>query len=330
MRHFCTLFDRNYIARGLALHRSLVRHCGDFMLHVLCLDAPTLHVLRALALPRTELITVETLEHGDHDLRGARSDRTPLEFYFTCKPVLLGYILDRNADVSRLEYLDADLYFFSDPSAAEEEYAGSAVALSPHRFNTLNAGLARHGRFNAGWISVSRDREGRRFVGWWRDCCMEWCRLAIEDTRFGDQKYLDQVPALFPRTVAVTHPGVNLAPWNIGGYRIDLSERGVEIEGRALVFFHFHGTKRMLFNLYESGLHDYGARLTSAITCGIYRPYATELAVCSRQLSRLPAALRMQLDAGRVAPNMLDLARQLVSTVRAIARNTTVVANGKR
>src|SRR5712691_5262245 len=143
MRHFCTLFDRNYIARGLALHRSLIRHCGDFMLHVLCLDAPTLHVLRALALPQTELITIESLEQADNDLRGARNDRTPLEFYFTCKPVLLGYLLDNKASVSRLEYLDSDLYFFSNPSAAEDEYAESAVALSPHRFNTLNAGRAR-------------------------------------------------------------------------------------------------------------------------------------------------------------------------------------------
>src|SRR6266480_222524 len=326
MRHFCTLFDRNYIARGLALYRSLVRHCGDFMLHVLCLDAPTLHVLRTLALPRTELITVETLEHGDHDLRGARSDRTPLEFYFTCKPVLLGYILDRNADISRVEYLDADLYFFSDPSAAEEEYAGSAVALSPHRFNTLNAALARHGGFNAGWISVSGYREGRRFDGWWRDRCMEWCRLAVEDTRFGDQKYLDQVPALFPRTTAVSHPGFNLAPWNIGGCRVDLSGRGVEIEGHPLVFFHFHGTKRMLFNLYESGLHDYGAKLTPTIRRGIYQPYATQLAACNRQLSDLPAAVRAHLDSARVAPSARDLARQFVSTVRAIARHTTVFA----
>jgi hypothetical protein len=326
MRHFCTLFDRNYIARGLALHRSLVRHCGDFMLHVLCLDAPTLHVLRAVALPQTELITIEALEHGDQDLRGARNDRTQLEFYFTCKPVLLGYVLDHDASVSRLEYLDADLYFFSDLSDAEKEYAESAVALSPHRFNTLNAGRARYGGFNAGWISVSADLEGRRFIGWWRDRCVEWCRLAVEDTRFGDQKYLDQVPALFRRTTIVSHPGINLAPWNIGGCRVDLSDEGVEIEGHPVVSFHFHGTKRMLFNLYESGLHDYGVKLTSAIRRGIYQPYATQLAVCNRQLLDLPAAVRAHLDAASVAPSVLDLARQFTSTVRGIARHTTVFA----
>ena len=155
---------------------------------------------------------------------------------------------------------------------------------------------------------------------------MESCSLAVEDTRFGDQKYLDQVPALFPRTTAVSHPGINLAPWNIGGCRVDLSDRSVEIEGRPLVFFHFHGIKRMLFNLYESGLHDYGVKLTSAIRRGIYQPYATQLAACNRQLSDLPAAVRAHLEAACVAPSVLDLARQFTRTMRAIVRHTTVFA----
>jgi hypothetical protein len=325
MRHFCTLFDGNYISRGLALHRSLLRHGGDFMLHVLCLDAPTFQALTALALPRTELITVESLETEHRDLHRARADRTLVEFYFTCKPVLLGHVLDRHAGASRLDYLDSDLYFFSDPLPVEQEYAGSAIALSPHRFNALNASRERYGKFNAGWVSVSADEEGRRFIAWWRGRCMEWCRMEVEESRFGDQKYLDQVPALFPRTAVVSHPGVNLGPWNIGGCRVGLSERGVDIAGRPLLFFHFHGTKRMLFNLYESGMHDYGAELTSAIKQGIYRPYVTELAACERQLASLPATVRAGVNASS-ARRTTDLARQLVRTARAVAHHSTVFA----
>jgi hypothetical protein len=326
MRHYCTLFDRNYIGRGLALHRSLVRHCGDFMLHVLCLDAATHQALAALALPRTELVTIDSLERWDADLARVRGQRLPVEFYFTCKPVLMKWIFERHSGVARLEYLDADVYFFSDPAEAEQEYAASAVALSPHRFNSLNTGRRQYGEFNAGWVSVNADAEGRRFLAWWRDRCIEWCRLAVEDTRFGDQKYLDRVPVLFQRVSAVAHPGVNLAPWNIGGYRVELSGRGVEIGGRRLVFFHFHGTKRMLFNLYESGMHDYGAQLTPAIRRGIYAPYVTELAACDRQLSALPAKVRSGLEAARAGQGAGDLPRKLLGTARAIARHSTVFA----
>jgi hypothetical protein len=322
MRHYCTLFDRNYIDRGLALHRSLLRHCGEFTLHVLCLDSATQQALESLSLPGMTLISVESLESWDPELRAARKDRAPVEFYFTCKPVLLGYLLDRYPGSKRVEYLDSDLYFFREPEVAEREYAGSAVALSPHDLEARNADRRKYGEFNAGWVSVSGDGEGPQFVRWWRDRCMEWCRFVVEDHRFADQKYLDQVPGLFPRAVVVRHPGVNLAPWNIGGRHVELSEQGVRVEGCPLVIFHFHGVRQMMFDVFESGLHDYGVRLSAAVRTGIYRPYVGTLLECRRQLLGLPAPVRAQLDAQRMEPGALDLARQVFRTARAVARRT--------
>jgi hypothetical protein len=325
MRHFCTLFDRNYIDRGLALHRSLIRHCAaEFTLHILCLDAITEQALRALRLPGTELTAIDSLLSADPEL-GKCTRRKPEEFYFTCKPVLLRYLLERHDEISRLDYLDADAYFFSNPAAAEAEYAGSAVALSPHRFDARNADRVRYGLFNAGWVSVSADPEGRRFAAWWRERCIEWCSVSLEDTRFADQKYLDQVPALFPRAAAVSHPGVNLAPWNIGGCRVELQDDAVRVDGRPLVFFHFHGMKRMLFNVYESGLYDYGVTLTPAIRRGIYGPYLAELSACRRLVSEVPEKVRSNL-VRPVWSNPRELARRLVGTVRGVARQSTVFA----
>ena len=318
MRHYCTLFDRHYIDRGLALHRSLARHCGDFRLHVLCLDAPTREALALLDLARTELVDIAALEAWDPELARARTDRTPVEYYFTCKPALLGYIL-REAGVSRVDYLDSDIAFFSDPAPLEEEITSSSVALSPHRFDAANADRERYGRFNAGWVSVGASDEGRRFVAWWRALCLEWCRMDVEPTRFGDQKYLDRVPGLFPTALAVSHRGVNLGPWNVGGARIEPTAQGVTVDGRPLVLFHFHGTRRMLFNLHESGLYDYGVALTPAIRDAIYRPYVSELAACARALEALPPALRSNL-----LPEQVDLSRRLVRTLRAVARHTAV------
>lgn len=319
MHHYCTLFDRNYLSRGLALHGSLLRHGGDFRLHVLCLDLATRLALASLALPRVELISIEDLETWDRDLRTAREGRTPPEFYFTCKPVLLGYLLERHGDIDRLSYLDSDLYFFSDAAVVERECAGSTVALTSHRFSELSAGRRRFGEFNAGWLSVDSGLEARRFVTWWRDRCIEWCHLVVEATRFGDQKYLDRVPSLFPGTKIVSHPGMNLGPWNLDPTRIRRSVDSVTIDGWPLVFFHFHATRRMLFNLYDCGLYEYGIDLTPEIRDGIYRPYLADLADCERQASALPAARRPSL-----APTAL--VRQLAVTVRALARHSVVFA----
>jgi hypothetical protein len=318
-RHYCTLFDRNYLIRGLALHRSLMRNADDFSLHVLCLDEPTREALCVLSLPRTELISLETLQAWDPALQAVRPARRPAEFFFTCKPVLLGYLLERHPTARRLTYLDSDLFFFSDAAASEKEYAESPIALAPHRFSVGSEHRARFGRFNAGWISVDSSREARRFIGWWRDRCIEWCSLTVEDTRFGDQKYLDQVPALFPGTTVVSHPGINAGPWNLDARAVEVLAGRAVVGGRPLVVFHFHGIRRMLFDLYDCGLYEYGVTLTPEIKSGIYRPYLEELAACTRQTSALPAATSARLEL-RVLPRLVAL------TARALMRRSAVHA----
>ena len=292
MRRYCTLFDRNYVSRGLALHSSLMRNGGDFRLYVLCLDDPTLDALSELALPRVEVISAAVLEAWDPELLASRANRNAVEYYFTCKPVLLRYLLSKVTGADRVTYLDSDLYLFSDLAAAEAEFAGSAVALTPHRFPQRIVYMRRSGVFNAGWVSVSAAGDGPRFVDWWRARCIEWCLTVFEETRFGDQKYLDQVPGLFRDVVSISHPGVNAAPWNVDAFQIDVGKDGVRIGGRPLVAFHFHGIRRIAPRLYDSGLYIYRARLTKAAREGIYRPYLKELAHCDDRLSRLPEAIR--------------------------------------
>jgi hypothetical protein len=311
MRHYCTLFDRHYLSRGLALHSSLLRHCGDFKLTILCLDRPTLDTLAALALPRVELIADQTLEQWDPELKATRPHRSAAEYYFTCKPVLMRYVLAHSGGVDRVTYLDSDLYYFSDPAAAEQEFAHSSVALTPHRFPSRLAYLERVGRFNAGWVSVSAAAEGQRFLEWWRARCIEWCRVVVEETRFGDQKYLDQVPGLFRDVVSISHRGVNAAPWNIE-----------DIEGSAVVAFHFHGMKRVMFRLYDSGLHAYGARLSRLVRNNLYRPYLDELSRCE---ARLPEAIRLSAKPALTLLGGNSLGNRMKVLARILASRTALV-----
>lgn len=292
MRSYCTLFDRNYLSRGLALHASLARHGGNFRLYILCLDGPTYEALSALALPGVELISDATLEAWDRDLQAARSNRNAVEFYFTCKSVLMRHVFASYDGVDRITYLDSDLYFFSDPAAVEREFAHSAIALTPHRFPDRLAFMKRSGVYNAGWISVAASAEGHRFLEWWRARCIEWCRVVFEETRFGDQKYLDQVPALFRDVVSVAHPGLNAAPWNIDALAVEARGAAVTVEGQPLIAFHFHGIRRILHRLYDSGLSTYRARLSHVVRNHVYRPYLEELAQCEARLCALPAGLR--------------------------------------
>jgi hypothetical protein len=324
MRHYCTLFDRNYLSRGLALHRSLLRHAGDHVLHVLCLDEATHDALRALALPRTKLLPLGALVAADEGLAAAQRNRSAVEFYFTCKPVLMAHVLDADPAARRVEYLDSDLYYFTDPSEVEAGHDASPVALSPHRFGSVNAHLLRYGRFNAGWIGAAATAEGRRFLAWWRERCLESCTVVPDATRYGDQKYLDQVPGLFPSTAIVSHPGFNAGPWSVADHEVSQAGGGVRIDGQPLCVFHFHAMKRLPLGRYETSLPLFGARLTPVVRDAIYLPYIAELAACEAAVAALPTTLRE-----RLAPAAPGARRRLLETLRALrglARGSTIAA----
>jgi hypothetical protein len=312
-RCYCTLFDQNYLARGMALQRSLATHDPQASLVVLCLDPATFDVLASLRLPGLQPIPLALLEKADPELAATRAARSAAEYYFTCKSALMRHVLAENRAAARVTYLDSDLCYFDTPASLEREIEGSSVALTPHRFPPHLADRARYGEYNAGWISVAADAEGRAFLDWWRRSCIASCSMTLEGERFADQGYLNQVPRRFPRTRVVTHPGANVGPWRIAHHRLDAREGRVTLDDVPLVFYHFHHLRRMFWRLYDTGLSAYGAGLTPAMRDLLYRPYLREVAGaadrvrrlgsadCERPLSRasLPATLRIVYELAR-------------------------------
>src|SRR6185295_10220260 len=141
MRIYCTLFDGGYTARGLALAESLNEHCSPCRLYVLCMDHDAEILLDRLKIPNVVLIPLAELEKEDGQLADVKSTRSTVEYYFTSKASLLRYVLAINPECERVTYLDADLFFFSDPSELDSEIAESSVAVIEHRFLPINQRL---------------------------------------------------------------------------------------------------------------------------------------------------------------------------------------------
>ena len=148
MRYFCTYFDRRYLSQGLALYESLNRQCSEFRLWVLCLDSGTYESLFALKLPHIDLIKLDELERDDDALREAKTNRSLLEYYFTCTPSLPLFILRNNPAVDLITYLDADLFFFSTVDPLFDEIGNHSIAIIEHRFPPAFLKAQRHGIFN--------------------------------------------------------------------------------------------------------------------------------------------------------------------------------------
>ena len=277
MYTFCTYFDHNYLSRGLALYRSLERRCQAFHLWILCQSRACLEALARLDLPHVTLISQEQFKQDDEELRHAEKNRTRIEYYFTCTPSLLLYVFRRSPGANLVAYLDADLFFFSDPAPIFEEQATGSIAIIEHRFPPRLRHLTNHGIYNVGWLSFRRNDMAMACLTWWRERCLEWCHDRVEDGKFADQGYLNEWPARFPGTVVLQHKGANLAPWNVGRYTLRQNDGKVFVDEDELVFFHFHNLKRVCSFAYDTCLSQYGFRLTRILRNAVYMPYVRML-----------------------------------------------------
>jgi hypothetical protein len=276
-RVYCTYFDHNYLSRGLALYHSLRRHAPDARLWVLCLSAECHRILVALDLPGMMPVRLEDFEAADPEVAATRSDRSIVEYYFTCSPGWMLYVHGREPDAEWVTYLDGDLYFFTSPEAIYSELQDATIAIIPHRYAPNLAKRRSFGTYNVGWVGARNDPDGIAVIKWWRERCIEWCYDHVDGDRYADQGYLDSFSRLSKRVKAIENVGANLAPWNIGNYRIGFRDGQVMVDATLLVFFHFQGLRKGLFWFIFNSHRIFGAPFSGNTRGHIYRPYVDEL-----------------------------------------------------
>jgi hypothetical protein len=277
----------------------MCRYCTPFRLWILCLSEECYSIITALRLPHVVPVQLSELELDDPELAAAKHDRSHIEYFFTCTPALMSWVFKKDQSIDVLTYLDADLYFFGNPSFLFQEFVDFSTLITPHRFSQQNAELRRFGIYNVGWVSFRRDGDGFNCLRWWRQSCIEWCYAMVQNGRYGDQKYLDEFPKRFSRVQIAAHPGVNVAPWNLDNYVLSLGPEGApEVDGRPVIFFHFHGLRRITSFLWRTAHDDYGAPLGKDVRSWIYGPYFAELAAARREISgHLPRPERARRNA---------------------------------
>jgi hypothetical protein len=281
-RVYCTYFDHNYLSRGLALYHSLQRHAPGARLWVLCLSDACYRTLLALELPNLVPRQLSEFESADPEVAATRSQRSTIEYYFTCSPAWLLFVLQHEPQAEWVTYLDGDLFFYHSPEVIYRELENASVAIIPHRYTARLQKLRKFGTYNVGWVGARNDPDAMAVIRWWRARCIEWCHDRVDGGRFADQGYLDGFPQ-FPRVRVIGNPGANLAPWNIGNYRIDFQAAGVLIDGvDPLIFFHFQGLRKGLRWFIFNSHRVYRAPFSRVVRQRIYKPYVDELLAIER------------------------------------------------
>lgn len=241
-RYYCTLFDKNYLTRGLALHSSIMHFAQPFKFWILCMDDLTYEILTKLNLPNVILIKLSDFE--DKELLKVKPTRTDGEYCWTCTPSLLLYILKHNSNIDIVSYLDSDLYFYSSPEPIFKEVGKDSVMIIPHRFAVGRKEKEKKaGIYNVSMVTFRKDINGLKCLNWWRERCLEWCFNRLENGRLGDQMYLNSFPQLFKDVHVLQNIGAGVGPSNDKQYVVSVKSRYIYIDNFPLIFYHFAGFK---------------------------------------------------------------------------------------
>ncbi|BCX14778.1 MAG: glycosyl transferase [Patescibacteria group bacterium] len=277
---YCTYFDKGFLIKGLALHASLIKNNPKAKLWILAFDSYTKDILNKMKLKGVTVVSLSSFE--DKELLSIKNTRQTVEYYWTCTPSWILYVLEKTK-ADYVIYLDADLYFFSNPDPAVLEIGNKSLLVVEHRFPSGRKGMEiKAGRFNVAFNVFKNDRIGKKCLERWRKQCIDWCYWKPEGNKLGDQKYLDEWPMLYEDKLVISENlGVDAAPWNISQYRISSKDGDIYINDDKLVCYHFHQLRILGPNHYSRVL---GYTLPKAVVDLIYIPYEKEL---DKQYSRI-------------------------------------------
>ena len=297
MKHYYTYVNGNFLPRFLALYASIQRFQPDSMLWALSLDSEADDSLGTLGLKSVRLFSLQELIRREPDLLRAQKERSRVEFYVTCSPAGLHHVLRELPEDACLTKVDTDCFFFADPAPIHQLEQSANIAITPHRFPEKLRHLERVGIFNAGWVTIKNNSVGRQCVENWKNQCLEWCHEKSDGKGYGDQKYIDDWPSLYPGVLSIAHPGVNAALWNCGGMSIARDGSYVTLNGERVIFFHFSGLSAISSQIYEVNWSQYGVRPNTILLRHVYIPYLKEVEKARKQLHRPIAWLNFRSSA---------------------------------
>jgi hypothetical protein len=264
---FCTISTQSHLYKCFALAESISVYGG--VLEVLLVDQTR------LSSEAPGNVNFTFLKDLDSDLARQiikKYSRKMDRLRWSLKSVFLVHLLDKN---DKVIYIDNDIHFFNDPCFLFDALNVSPVLLTPHHYprdpeskqNWFEANF-RVGLYNAGFFGANK--AAKEVLAWWAKACLYRCEKNYYRGLFDDQKYLDLVPIIEPKTKIVDHLGCNVAEWNKEICKVKMQgDHFIVNENIPLIFYHFNGfslqnlaANNPLLAYYYKALKKYNSSLT--------------------------------------------------------------------
>lgn len=290
MEHFVTIFNSLFLPQGLALHLSMQRCIKNYCLWILCVDDKAFEILSIINLSNVKLLQLSKLE--TEELLRVKTTRNIGEYCWTLTPFAPRFVFEADAQIKRVTYLDADLWFRKDPKAlfAELAQSGKFVLITDHAYAPEYDQSATNGQYCVQFMVF--DRQGGEVVRkWWEERCIEWCFGKAEDGKYGDQKYLDSWSEIFSVQVHILqNQELALAPWNATRFPY----------GNA-VFYHFHALRILSKTSVSIGEYAFPKVLID----NVYSPYIEDLRTSIHALKNIGFEIKAQITWTKVLISLL-------------------------
>lgn len=237
---YCTLFDSNYLDKGIVMIRSLQKVDDTAKIYVLCMDDKCKLILEDFKLNSVNLISLN--EFLDNDLYKV-INRGKAEFCWTCTAKLIKYVMEKYGE-NICTYIDSDLYFYSNPQVLirEMEEKSCSVQVISHRFlnNTWGRMLAeKSGKNCVQFNTFTKDNDSQKLLDKWISQCLKECSRET----VGDQKYTDNWGE-FSFVNISKNGGAGIAPWNFIRYKLYNKDKQLvydkyDKKEYEMIFYHF-------------------------------------------------------------------------------------------
>ncbi len=256
---------------------------------------------------------------------------TVMEANTAVKPYLLQHLVETGAH--KVVYLDPDILLYRPLDAVERALDDNNIVVIPHLTAPIDddrhpdeLAILRAGAYNLGFLGLADGEVTRSFLRWWQSRIFDRCISRVEEGLFVDQKWIDLVPGMFERVHILTHPGYDVAYWNLHERRVKAGSPAL-VNGRPLVFFHYSGIDPERPG--DVSRHQDRFRLGDVgEAAGLFESYARMVVEAGHQEARGWRYAFAAFDDGTPVPDVArDLYRRL-GTGRAAFGDPFAVADG--
>jgi len=247
--HIFTSCNSCYLPKARVLATSIKKFHPDLQFHLILSDIlPT--SINVENEPFDSIILITELDIPN--LKQWIFKHSVVEMCTAVKGIAFQEIFKRyNCD--RIIFLDPDTAIFSRLDELFHHFEQGSILLTPHQLEPEKSEEAvidneicflRHGIFNLGFLGVKNSTQGREFLNWWSNRCLDFCYDDTANGLFTDQRWIDLVPSFYDQVVILRSPAYNVANWNLTNRDLTGNlQAGFFVNGIPLGFYHFSGSQ---------------------------------------------------------------------------------------